>query len=190
MLYISVSDSAMKTLKRRYPSKLVSVSKARREVTSFARGCGLVASDVGDIALAAGEACNNAAEHGHRIGGHFTIACAYDNGEFSIEVVDEGSGFDPRGKGECFEPERLGIRGLGIFIMRSLMDDVCFTMDGYGTSVKMMKFGLSTRPKPNGTAAIHANGRLINAPALGAMHHRLKSLFELARVQMSSRRQR
>jgi serine/threonine-protein kinase RsbW len=178
----------MKTLKRRYPSKLASVSKARREVASFARGCGLPACDISDIALATGEACNNAAEHGHVLGGHFTINCSYENGEFAVQVADEGCGFDPAGKGECLDPDQLGMRGLGIFIMRSLMDDVCFTMNACGTCVRMIKFGLaSTQPF---AAQTHTNGYANGVSGLGAVHHRLKSLLELARVQMGSRRQR
>jgi anti-sigma regulatory factor (Ser/Thr protein kinase) len=179
----------MKTLKRRYPSRFASVSKARREITSFARSCALLSCDVSDIALAAGEACNNAAEHGHVLGGHFTVLCSYENGEFSIEVADEGCGFDPSGKGECLDPESLGMRGLGIFIMRSLMDDICFTMNACGTCVRLTKFGLATSPVPAGVP-VYTNGHGNGTFSLGAVHHRLKSLLELARVQMSSRRQR
>jgi anti-sigma regulatory factor (Ser/Thr protein kinase) len=179
----------MKTLKRRYPSKFASVSKARREITSFARSCNLLSGDVSDIALAAGEACNNAAEHGHVMGGHFTVACSYDNGEFSIEVADEGCGFDPSGKGECVDPESLGMRGLGIFIMRSLMDDICFTMNPWGTCVRLTKFGLASSRTAMG-APLYGDGHSNGAFGLGAVHHRLKSLLELARVQVGSRRQR
>jgi len=180
----------MKTLKRRYPSKLASVSKARREVASFARSCRLLSCDINDIALATGEACNNAAEHGHVIGGHFTVMCAYEHGEFAVEVADDGSGFDPVGKGECLDPDRLGIRGLGIFIMKSLMDDVCFTIKGAGTSVKMMKFGLTTQRKLADTPALAGNGRAGSVAGLGAVDHGLKSMFERARIQMGGRRQR
>jgi anti-sigma regulatory factor (Ser/Thr protein kinase) len=176
----------MKTLKRRYPSRLASVSKARREVASFARTCGLAAADVSDIALAAGEACNNAAEHGHVLDGFFTVTCAFENGEFAVEVADEGCGFDPTGKGECLEPERLGLRGLGIFIMRSVMDEVCFTMGACGTCVHMLKV-VTAQAAFDGVAARHALGRASNG-RLSAMHDRIKALLELARVQMSSRR--
>ena len=180
----------MKTLKRRYPSKLASVSKARREVTSFARSCRLLSCDINDIALATGEACNNAAEHGHVVGGHFTIQCSYEHGEFAVEVADDGSGFDPAGKGECIDPDRLGIRGLGIFIMKSLMDDVCFTIKGAGTSVKMMKFGLRPQRALAEMPGFSGNGRASGAAALGAVQHGLKSMFERARIQMGGRRQR
>src|SRR5579864_4052106 len=179
----------MKTLKRRYPSKLASVSKARREVTSFARSCRLLSCDINDIALATGEACNNAAEHGHVNGGYFKVTCLYERGEFAVEVADDGCGFDPAGKGECIDPDRLGIRGLGIFIMKSLMDDVCFTMRGSGTSVKMMKFGLASERGLAHIPGYSGNGRNGKA-TLGSVHDGLKSLFERARVQMGSRRQR
>lgn len=180
----------MKNLSRRYPSQLISVPKARREVASFARSCGLFSCDVDDIALAAGEACNNAAEHGHVHGGFFTVGCLYENGEFTIQVADEGAGFDPVGKGECFEPENLGVRGLGIFIMRSLMDDVCYTVNRGGTCVRMTKFGLASAPALAHGGRFARNGKVSGAASLGAMHHRLKTLFELARAQVSGRRQR
>jgi anti-sigma regulatory factor (Ser/Thr protein kinase) len=180
----------MKMLKRRYPSNLASVSKARREVTSFARSCRLLSCDVSDIALATGEACNNAAEHGHVSGGHFRVICSYEHGEFAVEVADEGAGFDPIGKGECIDPDRLGIRGLGIFIMKSLMDDVCFTMKGAGTSVKMMKFGLTSQRTLAQTPGLSGNGHASRTVGLGSVHNGLKSLFERARIQMGSRRQR
>ena len=180
----------MKTLKRRYPSKLASVSKARREVTSFARSCRLLSSDINDIALATGEACNNAAEHGHVVGGYFTIMCSYELGEFAVEVADDGSGFDPAGKGECIDPDRLGIRGLGIFIMKSLMDDVCFTIRGAGTSVRMMKFGLKPQRALAELPGLGGNGRAGRVAGLAAVEHGLKSMFERARIQMGSRRQR
>src|ERR1700736_5683149 len=171
----------MKMFKRRYPSKLASVSKARREVSSFARSCRLLSCDVNDIALAAGEACNNAAEHGHVNGGYFSVTCKYEHGEFAVEVADEGSGFDPAGKGECIDPDRLGIRGLGIFIMKSLMDDVCFTMMGPGTSVKMMKFGLTSQRTLADTPGLSGNGH--SKAGLRAVNDGLKSLLERARVQ-------
>jgi anti-sigma regulatory factor (Ser/Thr protein kinase) len=175
----------VKSFRRRYPSKVASVPKARRDVAAFARGCGLLPSDISDIALAVGEACNNAAEHGHVAEGAFDVSCSYENGELVVEIADRGSGFDPHGKGECQDPENLGMRGLGIFIMRSLMDDICFTPTATGTSVRLIKYALRERPGevayPNGQPA---------GSALGAVHERLKALLKLARVQPGQRRQR
>jgi serine/threonine-protein kinase RsbW len=177
----------MKAFRRQYPSKFASVPKARRDVCAFARACGLLPSDISDIALAVGEACNNAAEHGHVATGSFEVACAYENGELVVEISDRGGGFDPRGKGECQDPENLGMRGLGIFIMRSLMDDICFTTLASGTSVRLTKYALRERSQ-DGVA--QRDGRLGSRLRLDVVHERLKALLKLARTQMGQRRQR
>jgi len=179
----------MKTFRRQYPSSYPSVPKARRDVAAFARSCGLYPNDINDIALAAGEACNNAAEHGHVAAGHFTVRCSYEGGELTIEVIDRGAGFDPAGKGECSDPENLGMRGLGIFIMRSLMDDICFTVQKSGTSVKLTKYALRESPVTV-AGLLKGNGEAGPRLTLAAVHDRLKSLLKLARFQSGGRRQR
>jgi serine/threonine-protein kinase RsbW len=181
----------MRGFRRRYPSNYSSVPRARRDLASFARSCGLSTAEVNDLTLAAGEACNNAAEHGHVADGHFTVACSYDKlrGAVVVEVADAGRGFDPAGKGECLPPERLGMRGLGIFIMRSLMDDVCFSVTKFGTRVRLVKY-LRYRPADGDmTPAAASNGRSDGRHVLGAVHDRLKTLLKLARVHPGGRRQ-
>lgn len=174
----------MKALRRRYPSMYSSVGKARREVSSFARGCGFAPSDISDIALAVGEACNNAAEHGHVAHGQFTVVCSCDDERLIIEVCDEGCGFNPSGKGQSVEPERLGGRGLGIFIMRSLMDDLCYSQTRRGTSVRLTKV-------LRGAPSAHAvDGRPHAALDLSAVYDRAKALFKFSRVQPDDRRER
>ncbi|GEM_PF-467417 len=176
----------MRTFRRQYSSNYSSVSKARHDVATFARGCGLLPFDVGDITLAVGEACNNAAEHGHVSAGSFSVFCAYKKGELNIEVTDQGTGFDPRGKGERCEPEALATRGLGIFIMRSLMDDVSFTTKRSGTSVRLTKYTLRGVPADGESAS--TNG-LAPKTGLGAVHDRLKALLKLGRGQSGHRRE-
>jgi serine/threonine-protein kinase RsbW len=129
----------MKKFYQQYPSVYSSVPKARRAVLAFSRQCGLNATEINDITLAAGEACNNAVEHGHVADGSFSVACTVDNADMVIEVTDRGTGFDPSDKGQPSDPATLHLRGLGIFIMRSLMDDVCFTVHPSGTSVRLTK---------------------------------------------------
>lgn len=129
----------MKHFKQRYASRYTSVTQARRDVVGFIALCGLREHDIADIALAVGEACNNAAEHGHVSGGSFTLRCTCGGGVLTVEVVDEGKGFLLEGKGECMDPEARGVRGLGIFLMRALMDDVSYAMTGHGTRVRLTK---------------------------------------------------
>lgn len=129
----------MKQYSARFPSTLASVAHARRACTEFAQSCGFGPSETADIALAVGEACNNAAEHGHIAGGQYCVRCTFANGALRICVEDRGKGFEPRGKGARREPEQRGVRGLGIFIMRALMDDVSYEITDVGTAVSLIK---------------------------------------------------
>jgi len=116
------------------------VSDARRAVRAFATRAGLDLWETSDVVLAAGEACNNAAEHSQSSDGQFTIRGFDDGMALAIEIIDYGSGFDLAGKGLVMEPEERGVRGLGIFLMRCLMDEVSYTTDRDGTTVRLVKF--------------------------------------------------
>jgi anti-sigma regulatory factor (Ser/Thr protein kinase) len=126
-----------------FPSAPSAVSDARHAVRAFATRAGLDPWETSDVVLAAGEACNNAAEHAHVSGGRFTVRGVDDGRAMAIEISDSGSGFDLAGKGARMEPEERGVRGLGIFLMRCLMDEVSYTSDGGGTTVRLVK--LSSR---------------------------------------------
>ncbi|MDQ6781479.1 MAG: ATP-binding protein [Candidatus Eremiobacteraeota bacterium] len=129
----------MKRFKRRYPSTPRSVSDARHDLTGFASDCGVVGEDAADVALAVGEACNNAVEHGHVAGADFLLAGECGDGVLRVEIADAGRGFTLAGKGESMSPELRGVRGLGIFLMRALMDDVGYEIGEEGTRVHLVK---------------------------------------------------
>jgi anti-sigma regulatory factor (Ser/Thr protein kinase) len=126
-------------------------------------------TEINDLTLAAGEACNNAVEHGHMADGSFCVSCTFDNADIVIEVADQGGGFDLSGKGIPTDPATLRLRGLGIFIMRSLMDDVCFTVHPSGTSVRLtkrvnVKSAVEDRkPGPSGNLKSRAAGEWLKA---------------------------
>src|ERR1700692_1752838 len=122
-----------------FPSAPSAVADARHAVRAFAVRAGLDAWETSDVVLAAGEACNNAAEHAHSAGGKFTVRGVDDGEALAIEVIDHGGGFDLTGKGAGMNPEERGVRGLGIFLMRCLMDEVSYKTDGAGTTVRMVK---------------------------------------------------
>jgi serine/threonine-protein kinase RsbW len=113
------------------------VPLARNAIASFARICGFSREEVEDIRLAAGEALNNAVEHGHaRRSNGFSVSCTFCDNEMAIEIHDNGEGFDPERSLEELPSEPRG-RGLGIYLMRRLMDAVRF--DRGGTRVRLIR---------------------------------------------------
>lgn len=143
----------MKTFRALYPSEFRSVATARRAVAGFALECGFDREAVSDIALAAGEACNNAAEHGHVANGFFSVDCAFDGDTLSVSVQDFGHGFSADAEGRPMNPEDRGVRGLGIFIMRALSDGVRYATTNRGTKVELTK-----RLRSAMTAAMSVDG--------------------------------
>lgn len=105
---------------------------------------GLDADVIYDLQLAVDEACANVINHGY--GGQAgRIDVTVEPVEEGVQVVvrDWGGAFDPRvvpapDVEAPLEKRRLG--GLGLFLMRKVMDDVSFAFDAEGgNTLRMMK---------------------------------------------------
>ena len=112
------------------------VSLARNAIASFASLCGFSIEEIADIRLAAGEALSNAVEHGRseRSNG-FAVVCRFEEGEMTIEIRDNGEGFNLDGRANVPLEERT--RGFGMLLMRRLMDGVNY--DRNGTCVRLYR---------------------------------------------------
>lgn len=120
------------------PCKPEYVSIARLTASFVANQMGFNIEAIEDIKLAVGEACNNAVLHS---GDSSTYQLELKNMENSliIEVKDSGRGFDIEAY-KAPELEQLQENGLGLFIIKSLMDDVEIqTLEGNGTKIIMSK---------------------------------------------------
>jgi anti-sigma regulatory factor (Ser/Thr protein kinase) len=103
-------------------------------VTKSARMVQLDDQELYQLQLAVDEACANVVEHAYQGAepGDMEIACFVDDQEFTIQVRDWGRGFDPD---NVLEPdvdaplERRTLGGLGLFLVRQVMDRVEFTFD-------------------------------------------------------------
>ncbi len=114
------------------------VSVARLTASFVASQMGFDIEAIEDIKLAVGEACNNAVLHS---GNSPTYQLELKNMESSliIEVKDSGRGFDKEAY-KAPELDELQENGLGLFIIKSLMDDVEIqTFEGNGTKIIMSK---------------------------------------------------
>jgi anti-sigma regulatory factor (Ser/Thr protein kinase) len=135
-----VVPANVNTYRALFPSDFASVAEARQAVSAFAEACGFDKDGRADIVLAVGEACNNAAEHGHVDRGHFTVGCVFHNGTFRAEVRDRGCGFDPAALAPYSAEQVVPLgRGRGIAIMRALMDRVTHSTTTGGTTVILEK---------------------------------------------------
>ncbi|MGH9060859.1 MAG: ATP-binding protein [Acidimicrobiales bacterium] len=115
-----------------------SLASARRELAD---------ERVDDLKLAVSEACTNAIEAHQRAGVDASIRVeAYEGDErLEIRITDRGPGFDPdtlRAHPPVTDPDRLNFeRGLGVPLIRTLVDDASFTPSDEGTTVRMILFG-------------------------------------------------
>lgn len=99
------------------------------------------------ISVAVRESVINAIKHGNRedrskhVAVEFVIEPRVRPQQFTVEVLDEGDGFDPDDVANPLDPENvLKSSGRGIFFMRSFMDDVSMQRrPGGGMSVRMSK---------------------------------------------------
>lgn len=124
------------------PARPEFVSLVRLLVAAAASQIDGIDSDrIDDLKIAVSEACTNAIEAHTAIasGDRVVVTCGGDQVAFEVCVVDRGHGFDPASLPEhppVTDPERLKFeRGLGIPLIRSLVDEVEFSSSGAGTQV-------------------------------------------------------
>ncbi len=113
---------------RWYPCHAVFAPIARRGVRDFAALCGYGERELIDIESAAGEAINNAIEHGHHPEKGIRVRARRLADGLLIEIQDYGVGF--RAKLREVNRQALAPRGYGIRIMTATMDVVEFSDAG------------------------------------------------------------
>jgi serine/threonine-protein kinase RsbW len=126
----------MLTYRASLPRGLGAVRQARLALIAFAAQCGFTDGILDDVESAVGEALANAAEHGDASG--FDVIATFENAQLIVEVKDHGRGFDC---GAALErpntPDATGSRGFGIFLMRTLMDEVAYS--DCGSRIQLIK---------------------------------------------------
>lgn len=102
------------------------------------------------LELAIIEAATNAIKHGNRNDPEKMVQFRFciTEDKLTVFVKDSGSGFDPEGIKDPLSMENLMKPcGRGIFLMRTLMDEVEYkTSEGSGTEVRMVKYRNSPEP--------------------------------------------
>jgi serine/threonine-protein kinase RsbW len=105
------------------PARAEYITLGRLALTGLSRLQELSEETLADLKLALTEACSNSVRHAYRDGRDGVVEIVYElvPGRISIEVLDDGPGFDyVESEGEDRE---LTEGGLGIAIIRSLADE-------------------------------------------------------------------
>ncbi len=92
------------------------------------------------LLVATTEAVNNGIMHGNKRDPHkrVTLTCELNHESLIVRIDDEGPGLDPSSLPNPLAPENLlRENGRGVFLMRSLMDEVIFTKTAQGSAVIM-----------------------------------------------------
>ncbi len=124
------------------PNKPEYVKVARLTVAAIASRVGFDIEKIEDMKIAVSEACNNAIIHGCKCCGvgEYNISFTLTEKRITISVHDKGEGCRLENIEEPnFNKPKEG--GLGIFIIKSLMDDVEIKSEkGKGMIIKMIKY--------------------------------------------------
>src|SRR6201987_2797348 len=128
-------------LRQSLPSKVAAISPFTEQLMRFILNFRMADGSEIDIEMALREALANAVIHGNgddsRKSVYVTCRC-YVDGEVSVTVRDEGKGFDRSPVPDPTVLENLMFtQGRGIYLMKTLMDEVSF--EEGGSVVRMRK---------------------------------------------------
>ena len=113
----------------RVSSKTENLSEIRDFVSENAQSAGIPLTTVENIVLAVDEACTNIIKHAYKSSpdGEIIIRMEYDKYKLTITIKDYGKSFQPEripppDLQKYYKERKVG--GLGMYLMKSLMDDV------------------------------------------------------------------
>ena len=112
-------------------SQTKNLNLVREFVASAAKDAGFDEITINNIIIAVDEACTNIIKHAYenKPDNSVDVSITFDNNKFNIIIKDKGKSFDPSkisspNMNEYFKQYKVG--GLGIHLMRSLMDEVIY----------------------------------------------------------------
>lgn len=125
-------------------SELTNLARVAQFVEQVGHAFKMTRRELEDVQMAVDEAVTNVIEHGYggRRDGQIQIRFALDQRTLVVEIRDFGKPFDAR---QVKAPKIRGplsrrpVRGLGIFFIKKLMDEVEFSRDAYSNLTRMTK---------------------------------------------------
>ncbi len=135
-----------KKIKRRLKilSRTSNLAALRNFVEKFSFDCGFGEEEIQQIILAADEACTNIIKHAYKFSpsGEITLDAECDGEKLSLVFTDSGAPFNPDAIPEPDINElskRKKVGGLGIYLMKKLMDEVRYKINREKNQVILIK---------------------------------------------------
>ena len=140
----AVQHAIPELVELRIPSRAEWVALARLAAATVANRLSFSIEEIEDVKLAVAEACTAVIQHdGH--GDVIELTCESSVDSLRIRVRDAGPPV-PSEPGRAMDLDEARIAGLGIFLIRTLMDEVTYDADPQlGTDLLMVK-RLAGRP--------------------------------------------
>ena len=136
------------TIEINLPSKIGYERVAMASLAALARIGGLAAARIDDLKSAVAEACINAMQHGNkwRPEARVVVHLNLSDDRFIISVTDQGGGIpevpEYPGAAKIIE-ENASPRGLGVFMIQNLVDEVRFNETADGGHTMIMEIRLT-----------------------------------------------
>jgi serine/threonine-protein kinase RsbW len=135
-----------KELTKTINSRTDSLLSVRQFVAEAAKAFGFSDEDSSKIVLAVDEACTNIIKHAYHGAPdqNITITIVREKDRFEVRISDEGKSFDPKtlrplNLKEHLTKYRRG--GLGVYLIKSLMDEVEYrSIGGKTNEVRLTKY--------------------------------------------------
>jgi serine/threonine-protein kinase RsbW len=133
-----VGKDLQDSVQLRIPCKAEWVAVARLAVAAVANRLKFSIEEIEDVKLAVAEACTNAIQHSDGTG-QIEILCLTEPDGLRVRVRDHSYG-TPSEHVRTLSAEEVRVGGLGVFLIRSLMDEVEYDAHPErGTDLTMVK---------------------------------------------------
>jgi anti-sigma regulatory factor (Ser/Thr protein kinase) len=127
------------------PAQIKYLSQIRGFIDYIGRSYHYSSKDINSTKLAVEEACTNIMRHGYRDvpDGEITIKIIIRRLSITVILIDQGRSFDPRqvSKPDLFKYVEMGkMGGLGIMMIRKLMDELHYNVTDTGNEFYLIKY--------------------------------------------------
>jgi len=134
----AVEPSDKELVELRIPSRPEWVALARLAAATVANRLHFSIEEIEDVKLAVAEACTAVIQHeGH--GEFIDLTCEALSDLLRIRVRDSGRQGVARAQAPNMNFDEARIAGLGVFLIRTLMDEVSYDVSPQGTDLVMVK---------------------------------------------------